>query len=175
MVVLAFFSTWCGACSEAIPALDAAARELEDDDVLVVAVNEDEPAEAVDRFVRKHGIELPVALDRDGRLARHFEIPTLPSTVVIDRTGAVRYLHAGFHGLEEVRVLQREIVALRSEPGVAEHAGAPALAKAAAPVAPASVEPATAALPPASSGEVAVDIGSPEAPAAAGLAAEPER
>jgi peroxiredoxin len=149
VLVLAFFSTWCDACNEAIPALDVAARKLVGDDVLVVAVNEDESGEAVDRFVRKHRIALPIAFDGDGRLARHLELPTIPTMVVIDRAGAVRYMHAGFHGLGEVDAIEDEVVALRRDPLPADPtpAGAPSLPAVPDPKSPATAENAVAVTP----------------------------
>jgi peroxiredoxin len=173
VLVLAFFSTWCDACSEAIPALDAAARKLEGDDVLVVGVNEDESGEAVERFVRKHRITLPIAFDHDGRLAKHLELPTIPTMVVIDRAGAVRFMHAGFHGLGEVDAIEQELVALRREPPPADPIapGAPALPPLPDPASSPTAEVTVAVTPPASpsdersglapAAEVAVDVPAP--------------
>jgi peroxiredoxin len=145
VVVLAFFTTWCDACAEAIPALDASARDLEGGDVVVIAVNVDESRDAVDRFARRHHVDLPIALD-DGALARKFDLPTIPTTVVLGRDGTVRSMHAGFHGRDEVAALEREIGDLRGEPApVVEPAHAAPIPEAVAAATPS--EPVTATVP----------------------------
>jgi hypothetical protein len=41
----------------------------------------------------------------------------MPTSYVVDRTGKVRFVHAGFHGEDTERELRREIQALLAEGG----------------------------------------------------------
>jgi len=45
------------------------------------------------------------------------QVPTMPTSYVVDRTGKVRFVHAGFHGVDTERELRREIQALLAEGG----------------------------------------------------------
>ncbi len=50
----------------------------------------------------KLGVTFPVLLDAEKKVSRLYDLNTMPSTVVIDRDGRVRYLHRGYReGYEE--------------------------------------------------------------------------
>lgn len=90
-VVVEVWSTWCGACREAWPALDALQRAHPD--VVIVALS-DEPAAKVERFLAAEGApSFRVAVDGTGALVQDlifggFGGRGLPSAYVV-RDGAV--------------------------------------------------------------------------------------
>ena len=43
------------------------------------------------------------------------QVPTMPTSYLVDRGGRVRFVHAGFHGEQTERELAREIEALLAE------------------------------------------------------------
>jgi len=43
------------------------------------------------------------------------QVPTMPTSYLMDRAGKVRYMHAGFHGDQTLRELRREIEVLLAE------------------------------------------------------------
>jgi peroxiredoxin len=53
-------------------------------------------------------ITFPVVLDPDGKIADQYDLPTMPTSFLIDRTGVVRFVHAGFRP-EDVAKLRREL------------------------------------------------------------------
>jgi peroxiredoxin len=90
VVLLDFSATWCPPCALAVPSLkklhEKAAGKL-----VVIAVDVNEPVEAVLGYVRRMGIEHTVLLDPDGAVAREYGIEGFPTFVVIDLEGRVRY------------------------------------------------------------------------------------
>jgi cytochrome c biogenesis protein CcmG/thiol:disulfide interchange protein DsbE len=92
VTVLNFWATWCPPCREEMPELDkfAAANPA----VAFYAVNLQEPAPKVAGFLRDQGYSLPVLLDAGG-VAQTYRISAIPTTVVIDRDGVVRYRKTG--------------------------------------------------------------------------------
>lgn len=99
-VVLNFWATWCAPCRHEMPVLQAlhaspseAARAL--GSVVVIAVNRDESAAAVQAFLADLSLSLPVALDKGGRVSNRYGILSLPITYFIDPEGIVRGRHIG--------------------------------------------------------------------------------
>ena len=81
---------------------------------MIVAVSVDESPAGYESFVKRLGPPFPVVLDRGQRLVRAVQVPTMPTSYLIDRTGRVRYVHQGFHGAATERALRKEIEALLS-------------------------------------------------------------
>jgi thiol-disulfide isomerase/thioredoxin len=103
VVVLDFWATWCNPCLRAMPRLDALARAHPD--VIVVAINIDDPAEAWELFdERKYAMTL---LAGDRETSDRYGVAAIPHTVVIDRAGNVRRVFRG-GGMD----LEREVSAL---------------------------------------------------------------
>jgi peroxiredoxin len=44
----------------------------------------------------KLGLKFPVLLDTDKAVSRLYDLGSMPTTVLIDRDGRVRYLHRGY-------------------------------------------------------------------------------
>ncbi|MCY4639653.1 MAG: TlpA disulfide reductase family protein [Chloroflexi bacterium] len=90
-VVLNFWATWCPPCRAEMPELQAVWEERgEGRDLVVLAVDVEESADAVARFVESLGLTFPVVLDVDGAVADHYGLPGLPSTFFIDADGVLR-------------------------------------------------------------------------------------
>jgi peroxiredoxin len=84
-VVLNFWATWCPPCRAEMPELVKAANAGEDVIVLAVAVKEDRTT--VKNFAVEYKLNLPVALDRQGKLSDLYRVQGFPTTYFIDRDG----------------------------------------------------------------------------------------
>ena len=62
----------------------------------VVAVNLDHERADADRFLQKFHPDFDVRFDSQGALAERFKVVGMPTSVVIDRHGVVRFTHVGF-------------------------------------------------------------------------------
>jgi peroxiredoxin len=80
----------------------------------VLAVNIDESPQKAASLATQLGMRFPVLLDTDKKVSRLYDLSTMPSTVLVDRDGRVRYVHRGYRdGYEEtydkqIRELLRE-------------------------------------------------------------------
>jgi thiol-disulfide isomerase/thioredoxin len=93
VTVLNFWTTWCPYCRDEMLELEkfAAAHK----DVAFYAVNIMEPAAKADDFLRRNGYTMPVLLDGDGSVAQTYRASTIPTTLVIDKTGVVKFRKTG--------------------------------------------------------------------------------
>lgn len=95
IVLLDFWATWCGPCRIIMPVLDAVSKEFADDGVELYGVNLREDPERVRAYLESKGLDLAVALDRDGRVGEMYSAFAIPQTVIVDRDGKVAVVHVG--------------------------------------------------------------------------------
>ena len=115
VVVLDFWATWCGPCVRALPALMKATSSFPENKVVFVAVNQGEKTKQIKKFLKQKNWEsLSVALDPQRKAGDDFQVEGIPQTVIIDKKGKVRHVHAGFSPDIGSR-LKKEVQSLLSE------------------------------------------------------------
>ena len=99
VVVIDFWASWCGPCLRAFPELEKLHRRYDGDPrVFLVAVNSGWRGETQERafaFAKERGLPFPVAFDPGGRLSVLFGIRSIPTTVILDKNGTLRFRHRG--------------------------------------------------------------------------------
>lgn len=95
VIILNFFTTWCGPCRVEMPDFDEIQKEYKND-VKVIAVNVGgESLSRVREFARANGLDFTIAVD-DGRVSRLYgPIRAIPVTVIIDRQFNIRERYLG--------------------------------------------------------------------------------
>jgi thiol-disulfide isomerase/thioredoxin len=97
-VVLNFWASWCGPCVKEMPALSDLQRRYAQKGVQFVGIGIDS-AQNVTQFLEKVKVDYPIYVAGFGGtdIARLFGNTTggLPFTVLIDKTGRVRYTKLG--------------------------------------------------------------------------------
>jgi thiol-disulfide isomerase/thioredoxin len=98
VLVVDFWATWCEPCREELPALDQLARELGGRGLSVYAVSFDEDGAQVGPFIEELKVRIPVLWDQGGDAnAARFGIERLPTTLLVDKKGVVRFVHEGYN------------------------------------------------------------------------------
>jgi hypothetical protein len=69
----------------------------------LLAVNDSEPAEAVQAYVDELGLTFPVLLDPYGRIDDVYRVRAFPTTFFVDADGVIRFQHIG--SLDENQLL----------------------------------------------------------------------
>ncbi len=92
VLVLNFWATWCPPCRREIPDFIEAYKEHKADGLEILGVSVDElSAEAVRDWVQKAGMNYPVAMATPKIIADYQPGNFIPATIVIDRSGRIRY------------------------------------------------------------------------------------
>jgi len=93
-VVIAFWSSRCSTCAAQLTALERYYGTYRSSGLVVLGVGvEDDPRRALN-YARAHAGSFPLLLDPSKGVSRAYGIERLPTTVLIDRSGVVRYLHS---------------------------------------------------------------------------------
>jgi thiol-disulfide isomerase/thioredoxin len=118
VVLLDVWATWCEPCRDALPVYEQLARHYAARGLKVYALNVDEDTRAIPKFLADTKVtSLPVLLDANAEVSdKVLKVRGMPTTVLIDRQGRVRYMHEGFSE-EFLARYQAEIEELLAEPG----------------------------------------------------------
>lgn len=114
VVVLDFWASWCVPCKKELPALDGLARKWRDagKPVTVLAVGVDKERPKAEKLLSGLKIaNLTVLLDPDGKTPSAYDVPTMPSSYVIDAKGIIKHVHSGYSSGDEKKI-QSEVDAL---------------------------------------------------------------
>ncbi len=114
--VVDFWATWCDPCRDELPALDRLGRAHAAEGLRVYGVSVDEDLAQVEAFLAATPLSFTILWDKGG--ARHTErldVQRLPTTLVIDRAGLVRFVHQGYEE-GSAGLLEREVGRLLAEP-----------------------------------------------------------
>jgi len=102
VVMLNFWATWCGPCRREMPQLDRLYEKYRAAGFVLLGVNIDEDQRNAVGLSTKLGLHFPVLFDSKQKVSRLYDLSTMPSTVLIDRDGRVRFVHLGYKdGYEE--------------------------------------------------------------------------
>jgi len=96
VVLLNFWATWCGPCREEMPQLNRLYEKYRASGFVLLGVNVDDDTSKAAEVAKKLGLTFPVLLDTDKKVSKLYDLSTMPSTVIIDRDGKVRYVHRGY-------------------------------------------------------------------------------
>jgi thiol-disulfide isomerase/thioredoxin len=105
VVVLDFWTTWCGPCRAQSKILEGLQEEYADRGLVVLGVNLAEPDEVIESFLAEQPAEWPTLLDRDGSLSLQAEVFGLPTMVILDPEGKVVYRGSGLTGARALRTV----------------------------------------------------------------------
>jgi peroxiredoxin len=96
VVMVNFWATWCAPCRQEMPQLNKLYDKYRASGFVLLGVNIDDDAGRAAEVATKLGLKFPVLLDTDKAVSRSYELSSMPTTVLIDRDGRVRYLHRGY-------------------------------------------------------------------------------
>lgn len=115
VVVVDFWASWCAPCKASFPAYSRLQEAYASRGLAIVAVSVDESPAAYASFVAKLKPAFTTVHDAGHKLVSVVQVPTMPTSYLLDRSGKVRFVHEGFHGDATERELAKEIDMLLAE------------------------------------------------------------
>ena len=94
IIVLNFWATWCPPCRQEMPELEKFARQYSNK-VTFYAINIQEPHDTVTEFLTQNQYTMKVLSDKDGEVAKKFRVNSIPTTLVVDKQGIIKYRKSG--------------------------------------------------------------------------------
>lgn len=96
VVYLDFWASWCTPCRQSFPWLGGLVNRYGTKDLVVIGVNVDQDHELAEKFLNLTPANFPIIYDPHGEIATAYKVRGMPSAVLLDRTGQVRFQHVGF-------------------------------------------------------------------------------
>jgi peroxiredoxin len=114
VVLINFWASWCGPCRQEMPILDELYRHYRPLDFTILGVNVEQNSDDAKSLLKDVPVTFPILFDTENKISKLYDVKGMPSTVLVDRDGNIRYIHMGYQpGVEaeyqtQIRALIRE-------------------------------------------------------------------
>jgi peroxiredoxin len=103
VVMINFWATWCGPCRQEMPLLAQLHDKYEPLGFIMLGVNVEPDSAAAVAWLKNVPVNFPILFDTDSAVAGRFGVEGMPSSVLVDRNGQVRYIHRGYKPGDEAK------------------------------------------------------------------------
>jgi thiol-disulfide isomerase/thioredoxin len=115
VVMINFWASWCGPCRQEFPALDQIYAKYKPMGFTLVAINvESEKADA-EKFLATTPASFPILFDPDNSVSGKYGVSAMPTTILVDRQGRVRWQHRAYKPGDEAKYIEQIRAALREQ------------------------------------------------------------
>jgi len=114
VVMINFWASWCGPCRQEMPILEKLYGKYKPMGFTMIAVNVEPDSKLAVNWLKDTPVTFPVLFDTRSEVSKLYQVAGMPSTVIIDRKGNLRWLHRGYKSgdeneyLDQIRAMVRE-------------------------------------------------------------------
>jgi len=92
-LLLVFWNTWCTTCAKELPKVSRIQEKFAPRRLTVLAINTglNDSENKARAYWQKHGYTFPVAYDHSFQLGESFKVMGVPTVILVDAQGVVRY------------------------------------------------------------------------------------
>ncbi|MCC4833632.1 TlpA family protein disulfide reductase [Shewanella sp. 10N.7] len=96
IILINFWASWCGPCRKEMPVLQKLEDKYRDLGVAVWGVNVEQENQAGKDFLTDLNLSFDIFFDETNSLSETYDVKAMPTTVIVDRDGKVRYVFLGY-------------------------------------------------------------------------------
>ena len=96
IIVINFWASWCAPCRKEMPVLQTFYDKYKTLGVSVWGVNVEQENQAGRDFLSDLNVKFPVFFDTSNTISANYQVAAMPTTVIVDRSGQVRYVFRGY-------------------------------------------------------------------------------
>lgn len=119
VVYLDFWASWCGPCRKSFPWMNTIHKQYQQQGFSVISINLDANRALAEKFLIESPANFTVIYDPKGKIAKHFKIQGMPSSMIIGRDGKIKFRHTGFF-TNKIPQYQQEIEQLLNKKEVSQ-------------------------------------------------------
>ena len=124
VVVVNFWASWCAPCRKELPVMNDWHAKWAGRGARVVAISIDKEARNAKRFAEKQNLSMNLFHDAPSGLARKLDLPSVPCTFLLDRSGKVVGVIEG-SSEKELAALHKQVESLLSSSRAVRATAAP--------------------------------------------------
>ena len=105
-LMIDFWATWCVPCKKVMKYLDQYQQDYNEQGFKVLMINQDTPRSLakVKSYVRAQDYQFYVGLDPNKTIAKKLNGMVMPTLILVDKGGKVKWRHQGYIPGEEVEI-----------------------------------------------------------------------
>ncbi len=108
VIYLDFWASWCAPCRKSFPWMNTVQEKYQSQGFNVISINLDAEKSLAEKFLIETPANFTVIYDPKGKIAKHFKIQGMPSSMLIGRDGKIKLRHTGFF-TKKITQYQQEI------------------------------------------------------------------
>jgi len=114
VVMINFWASWCGPCRQEMPILEKLQAKYKPMGFAMIGVNVEPDSSLAANWLKATPVTFPILFDTRSEVSKLYSVAGMPTTVIIDRKGNLRWLHRGYKPgdeneyLDQIRALVRE-------------------------------------------------------------------
>jgi peroxiredoxin len=101
VVMLNFWASWCGPCRKEMPLLDDMSKRYSSAGFVLYGVNVEEDNTDAIKLIKQMGVTFPILYDAESKASSLYNVDAMPTTVLIDKKGQIRYVNRGYKAGDE--------------------------------------------------------------------------
>ncbi|WP_323813910.1 TlpA disulfide reductase family protein [Cellvibrio sp. NN19] len=101
VVMLNFWASWCGPCRKEMPLLDEMSKRYSAAGFVLYGVNVEEDNTDAKKLIKELGVTFPILWDTESKASSLYNVDAMPTTVMIDKKGEIRYVNRGYKAGDE--------------------------------------------------------------------------